>query len=458
MSKYFKRTNKFADLSAQYDLVDTLVAGTASMIAAGETYLPKEPAESMSTYRIRLNNSTLAPYYKRTIAKAVGKAFAKGINVQTPAPLEYLIDSVDGSGTSLETFSKQLLHSAINYGITYILVDMPINDSVTIADAQRNNAQPYMVEIKPTQVLDVKTDYIGSKVTLTYFRFQEDVIEYSVDGLLQTSISQVKEFSNDGGRVLCNIYRKEKGGKEYLYAAIDMVGFTQIPIVPVYANKLSPFIGSPVLMDLAHLNVKHWRKQSDADWAEHFSMTPILALKGFNQTPDAEGNIQEFIISANTSVVLPSDGSIEWVKGDASTMQQARESLKHLEDQMEKFGLELTVQQATGTETATGRMIDAAESNSILKTIVIDLEWAIYNAIVIAGQLIGVDATQTVLEMDKTYTVSNSTDISLLKDLFAAGILDRDEVRRELATRRILLSESIDLTTPSNNAINNTVE
>lgn len=447
--KYFKKVDTFQNLSFQFDLVDTLIGGTSEMIAAGELYLPREPAESPESYRIRLKNSTLLPAYKRTIAKAVGKAFAKGMNVGLPQPLEYLKDSVDGSGTSMETFAKQLLHSAINYGVTYILTDMPSVDTnnITRADVINYNIVPYLVQIKPTQVLDLKTDFVGANIRLTYFRFIEDTVEYSADGLLQKTVSQVKEFTlTEDERVVCTVYRKDNSGLEKLHETFEMTGFSGIPITPVYGNKIAPYLGSPVLIDLAFLNIKHWRQQSDYDFSMHYAMTPILALKGFNQTPDADGNITQFVLSANTAIVLPAEGSVDWVKGDASVMQQGRESLKHLEEQMDNYGLELTTAQAGGGTTATGRLIDAAESNSILKTIATDLEWSLFNAILIAGELIGVDATETSIDLDKTYTVSNHTDLALLIQLFEKGILTREEVRQELATRRVIMSENVDLT------------
>lgn len=440
----FTKNPQLTDIASEYEIVDNLVKGTAAMIAAGETYLPKEPKEPLSAYNIRLGNSVLAPFYKRTIAKAVGKALAKGINVVTNDSLAYLIDSVDGSGTSMETFAKQVIHSAINYGITYILTDAPIADQMnTLADMA--DIKPYFVEIKPTNVLDIKTDFVGSQLVLTYFRFMETVIDYK-DLKTQVSITQVKEFLIDeSGTVVCNTIRKDAQGKEILASSVEMIGFNRIPITPVYGNKIAPYIGSPLLIDLAYLNLKHYRKQSDADWSEHFSMTPILALSGFQPTVDENGGIQEFVLSANTSVILPNGGDVKWVQGDSSTMQQARESIKALEEQMEKFGIELTVQSQNGTETATGRIIDAAEANSVLKSIVIDLEWSLYNAILIAGDILGIDAVDTSVDIDKSFTVANNADITLLKDLFQAGILTLEEVRAELATRKIIMSESIKL-------------
>lgn len=442
---HFKQSQRFADLHQEYDLVDTLYGGTAAMIQAGELYLPKEPMEGAENYRNRLNNSTLLPKYKRTIKKGVGKAFAKGINIEVPEPLQRLVDNVDGSGTSLETFAKNLLDSAINYGITYLLVDFPETGEIkTLADERASGAYPYFVEIKPTQLLDLKVAYIASRVALTYFRFLEQQFEYAVDGVTQMFVEQTKEFiRHDSGVIEYNIYRKDKDGREYLYYNTILKGFTVIPVVPVYGNKIAPFYGSPTLIDLAYMNVKHWRKQSDLDHNEHYGLVPILGLKGFQETVDANGNVDKFVLSANTAVKLPEGGAIEWTKADADGIKAARESIKHLEAQMDEAGLELTAAQQLGPETATGRIIDAAEANSILKAISVDLEWSLYEAILIAGSYIGVDATQTTVDLDTTYTVSAMGDFTGMIQLYKIGVLDKEDIINEAKARNLFQSEDV---------------
>ena len=227
----FKQDATLQDISDKWDLVETLFGGTDAMRAAGRQYLPQNPKEPVDKYRDRLNRATLTNKYVRTIEKGVGKAFARKMNVILPAPLEPLLMNADGQGTSFESFSKQILKDAINYGITYVLVDYPSSVGPTLADQRASGAFPYFVEIKPTQLLDLRVDYINNQVQLTYFRFYESLVDYSDAGGIQSvNVEQVKEFVlSDDGSVVYNIYRKDKNKAEYLVES-GIVSTNMIPI------------------------------------------------------------------------------------------------------------------------------------------------------------------------------------------------------------------------------------
>lgn len=446
---HFRESATMQELGAQYVLVNDLYGGTEAMRDAGTLYLPKEPMESARNYKDRLGRSTLTPVYKRTIKKAVGKAFSRPMTVTGPSALDPLKDNADGAGTSLETFAKQLLDDAINYGITYILVDYPrMGDVANLAQERASGAFPYFVEIKPTQVLDLRVDYINNKAQVVYFRFYESLMDYDSDGVTQIAVEQAKEiFLGDDGNVYFNTYRKKAAGQEEIVESGQIVGLNVIPIVPVYGNKTQPFMGTPTLIDLAYMSVKHWQKQSDLDWNEHFGLTPMLALKGLENKADPETGKKDtdaFAVSASMVINLPTDGDIKWVTADATGIKAGQDSLDRLLREMSEAGLELTSAQTTGAETATGRIIDASESNSILKGIVLDLEWSLYNAMLIAGEYIGVNATDTEIKLDTTYTVFNQTDMTFLLELHKAGIITDEEIREELKTRKTFLSEKVD--------------
>ena len=194
LDKKFQRSNAFSRLQQLYKKVDDVKGGKDSLTAAGTAYLPRLPAESAANYQHRLDVAVFKPIYPRTIEKGVGKAFLKGITVKTKPEFGRLIDNADGAGTSLETFAKELLYDAIHYGITYLLVDYPITTpNQTLADERASGAFPYFVNIKPTSVLDLRTQFNGAGVEVVYFRFLEEVEEF--DAMWNcTTIQQVKEF------------------------------------------------------------------------------------------------------------------------------------------------------------------------------------------------------------------------------------------------------------------------
>lgn len=430
---HFKPSQKFIHLGEKYTKVQTLVGGTDAMREAGTVYLPKEPAEADANYKARLIRAVLFPAYSRTIKSSVGKAFAKPMQVKANDQLMPLVDNADAAGTSLETFAKELLEDAINYGITYLLTDYPVIDpNGTLADERVLGAFPYFVNIKATSVLDLRVGYVDGIAQLTYFKFIENVTEGS------DTIEQVKEFTLENGIVTYNIYRKDpKNHQEFLYDTGVLMGLDFIPITPVYGNKTANYTGEPTLYDLAELNIAHWQTFSDYRNIVHAVSCPILVLKGVHETVDENGYKQEVVISPNSAMRVPAEGDVKWVEVSGGSITAAKDALDDLESKMAVMGLELTVPRATA-ETATGRILDAAESNSLLKSIATDLEWAIYSAFCFAGQYIGVDGTPTEVEINTDYTVSLAGDMTTVMDMYREGLLSAKEVIQEAKNRQML--------------------
>lgn len=429
------------------------MGGKETMKAAGTTYLPKLPAESRANYEHRLDSAVFKPIYPRTINKAVGKAFIKGMNVTTLPEFERILDNADGAGTSLETFSKELLKDAIHFGITYLLVDYPVTTpNATLADERASGAFPYFVNIKPTSILDLRTGYNGAKVEVLYLRFMESIEEFDAT-FNATEIDQVKEFilmkdEFENDYVTFNIYRKDENNDVYLYDTNILMTIDYIPLIPVYGNKVSSFIGEPALMELAEQSISHWVAYANYRNLADFTAIPLLQVKGLKQNPNENGEIEEFVVSPNMAYMLESDGELKYAEVTGTGLSKLLEGIHDLEASMSASGLELTSVTPGGVgpsnaETATGRIIDEAESNSILKSIVKDLTWSIYWAFVIAGELIQIDTTETTVDIDSTYTVMGNSSFNEMMELYKEGVISATELMTELKTKGMFQSEPI---------------
>lgn len=452
MSTHFDSNKTFTALASAYNLVDTLTAGTSAMKAAGILYLPREPAEAPQNYQIRLNRSILNPIYSRTVKTAVGKAFIKPMSVTLPVGTEFLDINVDGNGSSIERFTKELLTDAINYGITYLMVDYPVtNPNGTLADERSAGALPYWVNIKPTQVCDISTGYINGTIKLTYFRFLEIVDEIDNEGIMST-VEQAKEFiALQDNTVMYNIYRKDNTDKEYLYDTNILIGVDIIPIIPVYGNKVSNYHGSPVLLDLAQMNVTHWQMYSDYLNIIHSAQVPMLLIKGYQPITNEDGSVEEIIISPNSAIKLADPtGDVKWIEVTGGGISAGKIAIDDLEIKMSLNGLELTIPSYSSNqpETATGRIIDAAIASSMLKGIIIDVQHAIGQAIVLSCAYVGV--TPTGLDVNISTDFAVTIEYQDIVALYQAGLITSTEASQEIKARGIVSTLGNATTTATN--------
>ena len=114
-------------MAEHWELIDDLIGGTLAMQMAGEKWLPKEPAEELARYTVRLNRSVLFGAYRDTVKDLASKPFAKPVTLQgnMPEKLADIAANVDGEGANITQFARQLLTTAINRGLTHVLVDYP---------------------------------------------------------------------------------------------------------------------------------------------------------------------------------------------------------------------------------------------------------------------------------------------------------------------------------------------
>jgi hypothetical protein len=438
MTKIFTYSPKFTNLARKYKIVDDLYEGTETIRRNGEFYLPKEAGETQINYNNRLQRSVLFNAFKDTVDTSVGKMFTKPMNVKiNDERLKLFIENVDGYGTSLESFTKEITREAIKSGIAYILVDYPkVGPDVTLADEINLIIAPYWLMIRATQVMDVKVDYEDRNAVVTFFKFKEFVS--TIENGVETEKEQVRIFRKNGSEISYEVWVMDKKN-EVLRETGVISGIDLIPVVPVYGNKISHFIGSPTLYDLAELNILHYKAYSDYMNIVHVVQCPMLVVKGYQPQLNPDGTEKPFVISPNSVFILPSEsGDVKYVEVAGGSVAAGKELILDIENKIKILGLELITQKPGGSETATGRIIDAAQQSSKLKSIAIDVEDSITTALFYTAVYMKLENIEISVNIDNSYTVLNNNDVTQLIELYKNGIIDSATVLEEIRKRALI--------------------
>lgn len=277
-----------AAMQADWTLARALLGGTRAMRVAGKTYLPKWPDEEESAYQFRLSVSVLFPAYKRTVETLTGKPFSKAItrHDDIPAKIGEWLEDVDLQGRNLDAFAADQMEAALGYGLSGILVECPDAEKAgvkknaegvtTQAAEQEAGIRPYFVSIGPLQILGWRAERIKDSWRLMQLRFTEKVEE--PDGPFATKcIEQVRVL--EPGRWETHRKKDVNGVHEWVLHEEGTTSLGFIPFVPVYGKRKGYMLGEPPLIEVAHLNVKHWQSQSDQDNLLHVARVPILAAR-----------------------------------------------------------------------------------------------------------------------------------------------------------------------------------
>ncbi len=422
-------------------LVRALMGGTAAMRAARETYLPREPAESVASYDVRLARTFLFNGFGKTVDDMTGKVFTKPVVLKdnVPEQLRQFAENIDLTGQHINVFARNVFHNSLQSGIGYLFVDMPRavarpdGRPATLADEQRAGLRPYVTFIPLERMLGWKSEVSGGAEKLTQIRIEEWVSE--PDGEYHEKIvKQIRVVEPGRWQTF-----RQNDKQEWVLHEPGTSSLQTIPLAPVYINRTGFMTGAPPLEKLAETNVAHWQSQSDQRNVLHVARVPILFGAGFP--------VEQKITVGASSAVLTSDvnAKLMFVEHTGAAIGAGDKDLSNLEFQMQTMGLQLLVPKPGG-QTATGEIRDDAKENSPLAMMATALADALETALGFMAEYVGLgkDAGGEVqVNTDFGVQAGAGADLPQLIDAAKSGLISKETLWAELQ-RRGLLSDSFD--------------
>lgn len=428
-------------MQEDWSVVDALMGGTKAMRKVGKTFLPMWPKEEQVSYDDRLKLSTLLPAYSETVHNMTGRVFAEPIALgdDVPAALKDYAENIDRQGNNLQVWSQTLFSCGLSHGLCHVLVDYPATkDLKTRADELAAKVRPYAIIIKPQQILGWKSTTAGGEQMLSQLRYMEAVEVDDPENQFALKIIEQVRVLEPG---LWFTYRKTKGddGKE-AWTEHDK-GTTTLDVIPLatfYTKRTGFLTATPPLMELAHLNIKHWQSQSDQDNILHVARVPMLAVIGIDD-PD-----YELKVGTSSATKLPKDGDMKWVEHTGKAIDAGRLSLQDLLDDMRIAGAKLLHKEKQATKTAAQAEEEAAQEMSPLETMAGSLEDCIDQVLQFFAQWIN-EKSGGHVKVQGNFSVDYApeTTLPLLLNMASAGKLS-DQTLIDEFKRRGVLSDDLD--------------
>lgn len=378
-------SDAYDEMAPKWNMVESLLGGTLAMRAAGEKYLPRHPAETDEGYQNRLTRAVLLNAFEDAVGKLSGKPFSEPMKLNDDVPPEIVntvVPDVDLQGNALDVFCRNWFREGLAKALCHVLVEFPkprerAPDAPprTLADDRAEGLRPYWVMIKPENVLFARAEIEDGREVLKHIRILECFT--AQDGFVEVQKHRIRVLE-PGLVQIWEPDRKPGPGAKTTWNKTDewVTGREDIPLVTFYAHREDLMLGRPPLENLAHLNVAHW--QSDADQRHCLTVArfPLLACSG------ASKDDSDPIVVGPDKVLYNTDpaGRFYYVEHTGAAIAAGRNDLLDLQEQMAAYGAEL-LRKKPGTETATGRAIDSAESSSDLAAMAVVFEDAVAQAL-----------------------------------------------------------------------------
>lgn len=420
-----------------WDVITPLMGGTMAMRAAGKSLLPQYPAEDDESYKERLRLSTLLPAYSETVGNMTSRVFAEPLQVgdDVPGQLVEMTADIDHSGNDLNSWAVEFFREGLSHGLCHALIDHSRTEGVrTQAEEIAAGVRPYAVLVKPEQVLGWRAK--GGQLTM--FRYIE-IVEEEDGEFGAKCVEQIRVLEPGAWRT----YRKaEKGGWGLHDEGANSLAY--IPLVTFYTGRTGFMTAKPPLLELAHLNVKHWQSQSDQDNILHVIRVPILVRIGVQATFDNQGKPvpPEFKVGTGSLTDLPKDGDLKYVEHTGAAVKAGREALQDLLDEMRMAGAKLLTPEKSATKTATQADEEAAQELSPLARMANHFADCLAQLLQFMADYRGLGDGGTV-EMRGNFDVDYMPEVSLptLVAMANAGMLSKETLFAEMQRRGVISDE-----------------
>ena len=406
--------------------------GSDAVKAKGETYLPKLGGDTKDEYESYKTRGYLIPAVSPT-ARAIKGSIMRKPPIFTPTGLDYLIDDIDGNGTSAEEFTGNMITELLYAGGVGYLVEF--TDKAVAKTYTREN------------IINFSKDYII--LSQTY------MVQDKNDKYIQTSQIEYLELTFDeNGNYIQNIWRNKGGDSAYeIFDNItpDNRGtpLASIPFIYASTGKSGVADSDPLLLHLTNVNHDQYLLSTDHRHGLHWTALPTLFV--FGELTDADGNKIRLKIGAGSSNHIDdTEARAELLEFTGQGLGAIKAAVDDDISTMASIGAKMMTGEGGGIKSAETSRIDASSETATLSILANAVDSAMAAILLIIGEWSGVATPefnvnrdfidvktdpQTLLAYLQVYQsggMSLDSFLSLLEkgELLPSGVTAKDEAGR----------------------------
>lgn len=437
--------------------VDHCLGGEDAIKAEGDTYLPRPEAEQDEIYSRKRFKAYLARavFYNvtgRTHEGLLGMVFAQDPVSELPPILEPYEDNIDGAGTSLEQQAKRTLGLVLAHGRCGLLADFPSIEEgrvATLADIESGLIRPRVFPIHAKDIINWRVSVVGGETLLTLLVIAEKAV-IDDDGFELECEDRWREIRlepiNDEAtqfQVVVTVWRKKDTSnaaeEEFEIAQGPFLiqdhrgqPFSRIPFQFVGAVNNDPEIDKSPLLDLANLNLAHYRNSADYEESCFMVGQPTPFFTGLTEDWVKDVWKGKVILGSRASIPLPTGATAGLLQASENQMPSA--AMKHKEEQMKAIGAKL-IEPGSVQQTATEAKIEEYSEASVLSSAAKNVSEAYENILAVAARFVGeVDPEAIEFELNTEFSSTQMTpqERQQLVAEWQGGLITWDEARAKL--------------------------
>ncbi len=359
---------------AEWDLCNDCYVGENAIKLKQNTYLPKldrhdDTNEGKARYADYLSRATFFGVVSTVVTGRVGQVMRLPATVDFPPLLQDWTETIMRDQSNLTEMTKRVLTEVLTTGRVGMLLDR-----------LEDGGEPYVVMYKAQDIINWETEnerLIRVVLQESYIVTQENKVGKDI----QASHIRYRELRiNEFGKYEVAIWL-DKNGKYYEAELIEPknagLSMTDIPFQFINADSVSVNTAKPPLLDLANLNVAHYRNSADYEQLLHrvgVAATFFTAGMDEDEANDPSNLAVGPDVRWHSRNPNAKYGILEFSGSSASAMESAMLEKMQM---MATIGGQLVQRHRKQVETAETARLRSASENSTLDTMVTTVETGI---------------------------------------------------------------------------------
>lgn len=350
---------------SKWERMRDVVAGQDAVHAAGTLYLPRLKDQTDADYAAYKLRATWFGATSRTIDALHGLMFRKAPAVEAQG-MDAILEDITMAGRTANGFAQDLGRQVLEVGRVGLLVDFPRVQSApsSLGAAMQAGMRPFATLYRAESIINWRVERIANRMMLTLVVLVE-AHEVWTNAFERDTVEQYRVLMLEDGKYVQKVYRGGERGLELVEEVTPTINgrpMAEIPFVVIGPEHIGPEVSDPPLIDMADLNLSHYRTTADLEHGAHYTGLPMLFLAGVLLEEGAK-----VYLGSQTAITSPdaaADG--KFIEFTGQGLGALESLLIRKEAQMAAMGASMLSAPKKGVEAAETHEMRTAQETSML--------------------------------------------------------------------------------------------
>jgi len=338
---------------------------------AKEKYVPKLSDQEADEYKAYVGRAEFYNATARTQVALTGLLFAKPPKVELPEALKSIGENISLDDDSLEALAKNIADECLSVGRCGVLVDLPSVEKADYSklEAERLNLRAYATLYKAENIINWKTTKINGSNVTSLVVLAETYTEPTQDEFVDKIKTRYRVLDLHEGYYRQRVFSETKAGNfevvSEIYPSANGRKLEYLPFTFFNVNDLKTAVEKPPLLDLARVNISHFRSEVDLEHGTHFTALPTPYVTGYQG--ETEGKLK--IGSTAVWAINSPDAKVGFLEFSGAGLSTLENRIAVKEKRMSILGARLLLDEKKTAEATETLQMRKSGENAVLTSV-----------------------------------------------------------------------------------------